>query len=638
MMKNKMFLSAILLVILLESLGFINVQSAGTTICGQYVRKTFKAGFEFEYYLFITSDETLSISHEPSFQDGGYYRLYDAVITHEPVLFADGTKADGHISSWSNYEQITSLQDCAQEPPIQPPSQIGQLCGWVDFAPPGTGVLELLLTTEDGRIFSFLILEEPFFSQLMSLPPPAYFRINNPKFYNDDPSTGMVVSWTNIEKVETCAPELRVTNFALAETLTQDALAASHFTTQQLRRNILWVEVTNTGGAPFVAPSDGGQYILQVIVKQPGGKLEEQEFDSLTSLEPLGSLAPGESQILMAKDLFFWTTVENAELEIFLEPDSSLGLSNSILSTKTITIEPHPDSYLNCIATVSQAIFKVNAARTGKTVWSLAELGAAVVEKASKGNIRGALSEVWRWFLGQLLEYGLGDAGELFSAGLEAASEMGNQDIPCLKVSDFINAFLYQMLLNGYKSGGVITESPVYPLVVNTAGQRTGFLENGQIVQEIPNSQVSQIGERRAILFVGEDVSDIRVMGHSNGYMDLYVTLPQDGGGYGYTLSYENIQVTQGMRAVLATADREHMLVVDIDGDDQDDLRYPPSKLEQITKEGELLAIQVPTTTPISPPEAPTAVPSQPVQQPGICWGAIGLVVFPLLLFLWKQR
>lgn len=624
--------------------------STPTSICGYStdgVLQSGMTGYPFPYIITCWENEKIAWGKLGGWGMGTYVRIENPeIVPISPVTLNDGTVIDKEIRSWSDSFEISDCSAC----PLLTPS-LPSLCGWIDFAPPGTGVKELLLTLEDGQIFSFLILEEPYLSQLEQLKPPGYFRITNPVLYNQE--SDLIVAFSGVERVNSCmtlpaftpttippipqSAELAVTNFALAETLTQDALAASHFTTHVLKRNVLWVEVTNTGGAPFVAPSSGGRYILQVIVKQPGGKLEEQEFAS-PSLEPFASLAPGESQTLMVTDLFFWRPVEVAELEVFLKPDSSLGLSNSIL-TKTITIADHPDSYLNCIATGAEAVFKVIAIRTGMMGWSLAALGSAIVEKMSKGDVWGALSEILRWFLEQLLKHGVGKAGELFSAGLDAASEIGSQDIPCLKVSDFINAFLHQMLLMGYKSGGVITQSPVYPLVINTYGQRTGFLEDGQIVLEIPNSQVAQMGESRIILFVGEDTPDIQMTGYSNGTMNLYVTLPQDGGGsYGYTLFYENTKVTEGMRAVLATSDREHKLAVDTNRDGQDDLWYSPSRAEQITAEGNLLEIPISTMAPTFPPKAPTTVPPQPTSQPGICGGAVALVIFPFLLFVLKQR
>lgn len=82
------------------------------------------------------------------------------------------------------------------------------LCGWIDFAPPGTGVLELTLTISDGRIFSLLLLEEPFLRQIMDLNPPGYFRIVEPqfaRFYDGSVSTTDITKWTSVEKVNACS-------------------------------------------------------------------------------------------------------------------------------------------------------------------------------------------------------------------------------------------------------------------------------------------------------------------------------------------------------------------------------------------------------------------------------------------------
>src|SRR3990170_3922508 len=104
---------------------------------------------------------------------------------------------------------------------------------------------------------------------------------------------GTLIAIDGYEVVESCElfptdepmPEnakLEITNIAIADILTQDAFMASQLTTYILKQNTFWVQVTNVGQERF-APSGGNDlYALQVILKQFGGKLEDQEFTPIS--------------------------------------------------------------------------------------------------------------------------------------------------------------------------------------------------------------------------------------------------------------------------------------------------------------------------------------------------------------------
>jgi hypothetical protein len=239
-----------------------------------------------------------------------------------------------------------------------------------------------------------------------------------------------------------------------------------------------------------------------------------------------------------------------------------------------------------------------------------------------------------KWLIGVALGP-IGDAGQLLSLAADAIFAMGEPP-PCMILSDFINAYLHEALRNKYLVNAIITESPVYPLVANEAGQQAGFLENGQIVEEIPGSKVVVLGEERFILYPGNDASQLSVSGYAEGKMNLYTTFAQ-GTGLGTSIRYTDVDVTQGMMATLKLSNSQYTLEIDTNGDGIADKSLLPNEILAITENGE---IQQPIETPTSivpTSQVPTITSSNPSQQPGsICGGAFGLLALQILV-IWKQ-
>jgi len=631
---------------------------------------------------------------------------------------------------------ITVILYIVANAPIQiTRAQESTLCGWVDFAPPGTGVLELILTLENGERFSLLLLEEPFFYQIMSLDPPGYFRISDPRFaqhsdgsidsmaiagwssiekvetcntslpiptspvlcgqcrfirYENPPGIGWsyyicttsdnhllaisglpsdgyyqisnavidwspivlpdktriegrITSWSNYERVESCRPfqsptstptsvpaptptktpiptlappGIKITNFTLADTLKDFSQFQEPVI---LKPNTLWIQITNTGQAPFNPPSDGGKYIVQVVLKRTGiGKVEEYDYASGQSgLTPLGGLEPGENVVVHISDLFFFTPVDNAELEVFFYPDPSLGIKDSILS-KPITIRDHPDTFQRCAATIAQSLIKVAkvAFPQYRAALRSADLAVRIVKCSSNSNCVAKETAIW---LFGLVVGSIKDVGQVITIGADALRAMGeNGPPPCIKVTDWLNAYLHEAIRNKFNVNGVAAESPVYPLVTNEAGQRSGFLENGQMAEEIPGSKVVVIGEQKFILYPGNGVSQLSLVGYAEGKMNLYTTYAQEP-GQGISIRYSDVTITQGMKATLDLSDTQYTLKIDTNGDGNIDQSLLPNEILILTESG---------------------VSQQPIvpQQPkGICGSVFGLLALPILV-IWIQR
>jgi hypothetical protein len=387
------------------------------------------------------------------------------------------------------------------------------------------------------------------------------------------------------------APALKMTAFTLADQLTdfQNIQMPT-----ELRPSVLWVQVKNVGLGPLNAPSKGGQYILRVLLKGPGGLLEEYTYEpgNPLELEPLATLKPGDTQTLRINDLFYFTPVEKGEMEVILRPDASLGLGNSTLA-RPVTVSKHPDSYRDCAATVGQIILTFfgmrlpPAAKVGKVgvdVSKLAKIGVDVSKLGlalSKCNYPGcAAVQVGTWLGVMAVKYLFDvDLGQLLSLGADAGRALQQANVPCLKVADFINAFLRQLLVNHKPVNGVITGSPVYPIVENPTGQRAGYLPDGQVVLEIPGAQAIESGEERIVLYPGLDPVEVRIVGYAVGTMAVTTTFANESGG-GSQVVFENVPVTASTVARMSSA--EPSRVLEIREGDQAIHTLPPSRVEEV--------------------------------------------------------
>jgi hypothetical protein len=433
--------------------------------------------------------------------------------------------------------------------------------------------------------------------------------------------------------------DIRITNFTLSDTLTDFSVMQAPTI---LVPSTLWVEITNIGESTFEPPNGQADYILQVILKKPGSKLVEYDYASGNplSLSPLGILYSGQSQNVLVSNLFFFEAVDNpdVELEVFFAPDPSLDMENSILS-RPIFIKDHPESVQRCASKLAQAVIRLTGARNLFPI----DLGSRLLQCSDTGCVAEQGAE-WLFGFG-LQQLDLGDAGEYLEVAADAAFEVGEAEVPaCLRLSDFINAYLREAVRNSLPVNGIITESPVYPLVTNAQGQRAGFLENGQIVREISGSQVLLVDEERFILFPGETDATVQVAGYADGKMNLHTTISQ-GAGEALAALYSDVPVTQGMIGMVNSTSPNHALEIDEDGNLQPDHTVSPDELLLVTQNGEYeQAIEQSVEQPVQ--EAPVVVLPTENFSPGSAkdsgggggWLTILLIIGLLIVFgYWNQ-
>jgi hypothetical protein len=323
-----------------------------------------------------------------------------------------------------------------------------------------------------------------------------------------------------------------------------------------------------------------------VILKGSGGK--QFPVESYLPRVQLPMLKPGESVSLLVDEVYFFETLQNGDIEIILKPDAALNLSSSSL-TKKITINEHPESFMNCAASVVQSVISVAELhlKKFKSLLNIGDLATRVTECNTEDSISKAkcfAEECVAWLFTQLLG---SDVSKESKDVLKLLPDLlkniyKNEPPPCISLVDFYGAWMKEAIRKKFFVNGVVTESPVYPLVTNKAGQRTGFLENGHVVEEIPNSHAFVIGEKRLILYPGADSANVQVVGYAPGKMHLTATFTQAEGA-GITLFYRDVLVAQGMKATLASTSSSRALEIDIGGDGVVDQFRPPDRIEEVS-------------------------------------------------------
>ncbi|MCX6064797.1 MAG: hypothetical protein NT121_03460, partial [Chloroflexi bacterium] len=447
------------------------------------------------------------------------------------------------------------------------------------------------------------------------------------------------IPWPVLAAPPTSTPtpaNVMVTNFTLADAALTDY--SKSISPTVLQKNILWIQITNKGQSKFLPPDGGGKYTIQVILKEPGGKFKKYDFvpghATDPGLELIKSLGAGESQNIFIDTLSFYTAGENIEMEVFFIPESSLKTEKSAYK-KTITVQGHPDSAIECGASVASAFFQLKPEIAAKLIGPA--LGAGIIEAGGDKLKLAKFLATWLFSNTMQTTQNTKNVVELLSLQADALLAMKEKTPTCLIFSDFVNAGLSTLLRNKFEVNGVITESPVYPLVTNDLGQRAGFLTTGEIVKEIPGSQVLTIDEDRFVLYPQNTKVTIEVRGYANGTMNLYSTFSK-GSGQGTSIKYSGVKVVQGMTGTLlpASLDSQYALEVDEDSNGTNEYSINPSEVFSIAENGVTqLAVENPGSI-VSTPVSETTPSSKPSSSPPFC-GSFGLALPPLALIMLKS-
>lgn len=135
--------------------------------------------------------------------------------------------------------------------------------------------------------------------------------------------------------------------------------------------------------------------------------------------------------------------------------------------------------------------------------------------------------------------------------------------------------------------------SPATILVTNQAGQRTGVLEDGVVVKEIPDSDVLIAGDEQFVFYPADSGVIMTLKGTGTGTMTVEM-VTNEGANSAKVASYVDVPVIPDMVAQSSPSDPEPKLSIDTNADGRDVQTRLPDQVEEVSGPG---TTQVPSTT-----------------------------------------
>lgn len=369
-----------------------------------------------------------------------------------------------------------------------------------------------------------------------------------------------------------------------------------------LRSNTLYLKITNYGMASFKPPNGIGHYSVKIKLTSGGTLLSEQEFSSKGSTQiPLYSIWSGKSQVAgMIPLVISQESLRQGTLEVTFIPDPELGILPSSIS-KPITVADFSEyDGADCgIRSFAYIVSPVISDWFDNAPGQLLAPATSVLAQCRKDNGSCIMEEVVKWGAVELIKKhglygpilgGIADSILLINEQEEAYHNLSEHG--CFEVAAWLNASMSETNKRGSRGNSIMTESPVYPLVINESGQRAGYLPDGQIVEEIPNSKVVLMGERRMVLYSGQDPVEVQVIGYENGLMNLHAVFYHPDNTTS-VFSYNDLPVIRGMKATLNSNDNSQCLYVDTDGDGIVDHSYSPDDVSLVSPDLQLYLPQI---------------------------------------------
>jgi len=303
-------------------------------------------------------------------------------------------------------------------------------------------------------------------------------------------------------------------------------------------------------------------------IKPQSSEIPSEETQ--TSEEPIPSLTP----ILLDTGLLPTNTPMGGNTPTtYFQHEPTLPI---VGHQPTDTLPPIVPGHCNCTWRIVGIIVNNAAEKTENPSLSNEIIITELTNWCCQRETQNMLNSIAGWYLATLIDAGITSGGDLYDAGVHVASAIHNTQPDCINVVMWWQTYISKMIAIGYHSNIVITESPVYPLAISGSSQ-AGFLENGQTIGDLLDARVLQYGEKRIILFSGQENTVILITGYNDGAMNLHTTF--NNVYEGRTTSFENIKVVKGMLALVDTSGNDQVMRIDDDRDGQMNRFLQPSKV-----------------------------------------------------------
>lgn len=277
----------------------------------------------------------------------------------------------------------------------------------------------------------------------------------------------------------------------------------------------------------------------------------------------------------------FWDAVSNGRMQITLQP-KGLGSSTPPLPTlqtsQTVSVIEDLSPFVKC----STAIAKTFAGALGP-------IGKCVLHQyisdINAVQCKGSLCQAKAYAAG-LVKCAVKPASIV--AGIKAtfdSKELESRAKDCFTPLQWAGDLIRDLIGRGININFFGIHSPATLLITDQSGRRTGMLDNGGIVQEIPDSWVVIDGEEKYVVYQGTTPVTVRVKGTGTGTMKVEMTT-SDGKDGGRSVTYNAVPVNPKLVAQVVSTDGQAALSIDSNGDGQVDQSKKPDTMSAVAPVG----------------------------------------------------
>lgn len=390
------------------------------------------------------------------------------------------------------------------------------------------------------------------------------------------------------------------------------------------QRLVLRLTIENQGN-PLEEPGWG--YTGQVLLKDANGsEVESYSFSRgkasyIKQVEENGQAVT--NKWIISIPVYFSHEVENGRLSVALQPDLypiSPNMVEALVTLKPANIDNK--SYVLSVADKVGSMFSDDPAL--KTAWD-GEKASIIAASCPADDVGCYASPLVQGLIKTLLISYPDIQQNAWTAHETQMNKLlsglaGIFEVNTLQVCQQPDQWLWKIVEELNRQGLPVNILNISPSAVmkigNAAGEISGVLISGEIVNQMPESQVVQWNRQIFIVYSPQEIL-ITAQGVEEGTFTLKGIITKS--GERVSIAYENIPITEGAMAVVNSADPSGQMQLDSNNDGQTD------SVVQLTK-AEVIPVSI--TPPEAQPTAPAASSSKtPFQLP--CMSA-SLVVLPL--------
>jgi hypothetical protein len=194
----------------------------------------------------------------------------------------------------------------------------------------------------------------------------------------------------------------------------------------------------------------------------------------------------------------------------------------------------------------------------------------------------------------------------------------------CGTLSLYAWEMMKQLMVNGLNYTATAVHSPANILIIDAQGRRSGFLEDGSIVEEIPDSKVIFSNETKYIFLPSDRIASIDLKGTGDGMVTLDSL--HSNGVKVQDATFKDFSVNVRSTAQLDFSGPSPLIILDPNGDGNTQVIYP-SRYEELPVEAGAI---LPTAQPTSAPAPLVVQPALQVDAPRT-GGGLGIAIILLL-------